>query len=923
MDRPQAAVAYCLDHIQEAIITFDREWRYTYVNRAAAELSGKSPAELLGNKLQEVFPSIVDRLCFAELHQAAAEGRHRHFEEHFAAMDRWLEADAYPTDDGIIMILRDVTESRKQTLEVQRRFGQLQLLFELAGAVSRAQELDEIYRIAIEGLVRTGAADRAAILIYDPDGVMRFKAWIGLSEEYRTAVEGHTPWARGAFDAQPITVSDVMRESSLAPCLEAMAKERIRAVAFIPLIGNGGLIGKFMLYVDTPYDFRPEETQVAQTIATHVAAAAERKGVETALRASEERFRTTFLQAAIGIAQTSPTGEWLLLNEHFCGMLGYTQGELRGKTFLEVTHPDDRESSQAFLQLLLAGEVSAGALEKRYIRKDGNIVWAKLFVSLARDEENRPRHFITVVEDISDRVQAENALHESEERFRNMADTAPVMIWVSDDNKQIIFFNKTWLTFTGRTLEQELGSGWAEGIHPDDLNGCYSSFCSAFDARRSFGIEYRLRRADGEYRWMLCSGVPRFAPGGVFAGYIGSDIDITDLRRAQEEVFARQKWESLGVLTGGIAHDFNNLLGGILAEAELAETYLTTGTSPAEEIQVIKAIAIRAAEIVRELMIFSGQDKAVLEPVDVSRLVEEMLELLKVSISKHAILQTNLLPNLPPIRGNAAQIRQILMNLVINASEAIGEKPGVISVMTSCVRGGEDAAPYDLGKLPEGYYLRLEVSDTGCGMTDEERARIFDPFFTTKFAGRGLGLAVVQGIVKAHEGTITLASVPGKGTSFRIHFPCAGMPAAAEQNAPLPNTAAPLPGTAGTVLMVEDEETLRMSVSKMLRRAGFSVIEAADGSTAIDLFRSYKDDVDVVLLDMTIPGASSQEVMLQARRIRPGIKIILTTAYSREMVALSPDGPQIDGFIRKPFQVGEVVRLLRDTLSSKSNVSSA
>ena len=459
-----------------------------------------------------------------------------------------------------------------------------------------------------------------------------------------------------------------------------------------------------MLYYNQPHEFRTEELQIVQTIATHVAFATERRHAEIALRDSEELFRATFFQAAVGITQANLAGKLQLVNDRICEILGYSREELLDKTFLEITHPDDREACVRAIDGLLTGEIPTYCSEKRYLRKNGTAVWARVNVSLVRDQNSQPQYFIGVVEDTTERIQAERALRESEQRltvalsatrmgvwdydlrerrmslspayaelfgaprtyadwlalihpddrervwelgrdgvagknsweaefrvllpdgsvrwlltkaavllddsgeaarlvgaslditerkqaetalreseelFRNLADTAPVMMWMSGPDKLCTFFNKTWLIFTGRTLEQELGNGWAEGIHPDDVDRCYASYCSAFDARRDFHIEYRLRRADGEYRWLLCSGVPRFAPGGAFAGYIGSDIDITDLKRASVEAVERQKLESLGVLTSGIAHDFNNLLGSVLADAELAELEVASGSSPA------------------------------------------------------------------------------------------------------------------------------------------------------------------------------------------------------------------------------------------------------------------------------------------------------------------------------------------------------
>ncbi len=313
----------------------------------------------------------------------------------------------------------------------------------------------------------------------------------------------------------------------------------------------------------------------------------------------------------------------------------------------------------------------------------------------------------------------EHSLRESEERFRNMADTAPVMIWISGVDERANFFNRGWLNFTGRTLSEEAGYGWTMGVHPDHRENCRAGYSAAFGGRRDWRTEYQLRRADGEYRWMLCSGGPRFAHGGVFEGYVVSCFDITDFKNAQELALSRQKLESLGVLAAGIAHDFNNLLGSIHAEAELAEAELAEGSGSDKEIQAIKKISIRASEIVRQLMIYSGHDRPDFEPLDVSQIVEEMLELLNVSTSKNASLKVDLANDLPEVMANGPQIRQVVMNLVINASDALANRGGEIRVSTCVATGGPNSA-LAVRRLPAGGRLR-NAAGLGYGRRHDQR----------------------------------------------------------------------------------------------------------------------------------------------------------------------------------------------------------
>jgi two-component system cell cycle sensor histidine kinase/response regulator CckA len=529
-----------------------------------------------------------------------------------------------------------------------------------------------------------------------------------------------------------------------------------------------------------------------------------------------------------------------------------------------------------------------------------------------RDAAGRTRGAIAAVQDITEaRQRADAMLRESEERFRNTADAAPVIIWFGDTEKRLTFVNEQFIRFTGLPADQLLGHGWAQVVHPEDLESARAVYYEGVDRRASYQLEYRARRADGEYRHMLGNTRPRYV-GNEYVGQVGSVIDITDLKRRQEEDIARQKLESVGTLAGGIAHDFNNLLGSVLAQSELALSELAAGSRPEQELKRIAEVARRGSEIVRQLMIYAGRESEAPAVVDVPAIIRDMRELLGVSVSKHAALETDLRGETPPVRADAAQIRQIVMNLVVNASEAIGDRDGVIRLAARRVAVGPGELGTNAVRLAEGDYVQLEVSDTGCGMPLETRAKVFDPFFTTKAAGRGLGLAVVQGIVRSLGGAIHVASEPGKGTSVVVLLPCCKTPSPA--SGLLPRTEAAGSLQAASILIVEDEDLLRQAVAKMLRKAGFRIIEAGDGSAALEAIRGQKAPLDVLFVDITLPGASSRDVVREAERVMPGVKVIVTSAYSEDVAASSLDGKG-EHFIRKPYRVGELIELIRQVLA--------
>ena len=500
-------------------------------------------------------------------------------------------------------------------------------------------------------------------------------------------------------------------------------------------------------------------------------------------------------------------------------------------------------------------------------------------------------------------------MNEREKQFRIIADTLPVMLWTTGPDKRCTFFNRRWLEFTGHTLESELTLGWIGSVHPSDVPRCTANYASGFDLREEFHLECRLRRADGEYRWMLASGAPQFSPGSVFTGYIGCCTDVSEVRLVRRQTLIHKRLETIGHVAAGIAHDFNNLLATIVAYAEVA----LADQPPRANVTVerIHAVAIRASEIVRELMVYAGRDEGEMTAVDLSVLVEEMLDLLKVSISKQATITTDLASEPPAVFAEGAELRELVMNLILNASEALQTTGGEIHIATSPVL---ISAAEPNSELQAGTYMRLEVSDTGNGMSADVQARVFEPFFTTKPSGKGIGLSVVRRIVHRYGGSIQCQSAPGKGACFVVFLPCASAGLSCYTAAEPQAVAQPLaPGT--TLLVVEDEEGLRIPVSTLLRQQGVRVIEAGDGTTALEMLQNDANEIDAILLDLTLPGMPSDEVIAAAGRIRPDIKILLTSAYSSRDAAAALAATQVKGFIRKPYQFYELSRALSELLA--------
>jgi two-component system cell cycle sensor histidine kinase/response regulator CckA len=386
--------------------------------------------------------------------------------------------------------------------------------------------------------------------------------------------------------------------------------------------------------------------------------------------------------------------------------------------------------------------------------------------------------------------------------------------------------------------------------------------------------------------------------------------------QAREQLQHTQKLEGLGLMASGIAHDFNNLLMAILGNADLALADTPEQSPLRPSLSQIKDISLQAADLCRQMLAYSGKGKFLIEPVNLSRLAGAMVRLIEVAISKMAVLRCSLSEDLPAVEADVTQLRQVIMNLVINASEAIGEEGGVISLSTGTMTCDEEylRGTYVREQGPPGAYVYLEVADTGCGMDKETQSRLFDPFFTTKLSGRGLGLTAVVGIVRGHHGVIKVDSEPGKGTVFRVLFPASGAPA------PVAGPRPPSPEWKGqgAILLVDDEANVLSVTKRMLEYAGFTVITAANGLEAVAQFRQHGDDLRCVLMDLTMPHMDGETAFREMRKIRTDIPVILASGYSAQAIGQRFAGTGLAGFIEKPYQLATLVDTLRKACESRA-----
>ena len=634
-------------------------------------------------------------------------------------------------------------------------------------------------------------------------------------------------------------------------------------------------------------------------------------------RASAGRYRSLVDTAPSAIVALSADGRVTEFNRESERVLGWRREDMLGRAPTSLcAGGGESEAIGHAVTRALTGEPTHGLEVRLPTAAEGERTFV-CNVSRLVDDEGRPGDVIVCAQDITEVKRTQEALRQSEARLREVVASSPVVLFALDPAGVLTLSE-------GRGLDRL-------GISPGEVVGR-----SVIEVVRGLGpsaadslVQFERALAGESVIWtgvlgdasFECRLLPLRDGNGAIAGVLGVAIDVTERTRAEEARLAleralleRQKLESLGVLAGGVAHDFNNLLLTVLGSASHALGELPADSPARERLRKIETAAQHGSDLIRRMLTYAGKGEIVPEAVEVNVVVEELRDLLRDSIPLRVAVRLELDDDLPAVAADPTQIRQVVMNLIMNAAEAVGDAGGEIRVrtfMTELDANTLSEVQHGAGSAP-GPHLCLEVADTGAGMDAATAARIFDPFFSTKVTGRGLGLATVLGVVRAHRGALALASQPGKGTTFRVYLPIGETPV--RRPAP-PSAVVAAVDPARTVLLVDDEADVRAVTAHMLERLGCSVLQAGDGREGVEVFRAHAELIDAVLIDLTLPRLSGDRACHEIRNIRPDARVIVMSGFNEDTTRDRLADIGLAGFLRKPFSVAD----LRSTMDRALN----
>lgn len=635
-----------------------------------------------------------------------------------------------------------------------------------------------------------------------------------------------------------------------------------------------------------------------------------------ALIESEKLFRSTFENAVIGMCLTSPEGYLQKVNPALANILGFPAEKLLSIKFSDFTHPDDIDLSFKEIKPLLDGKVQKILFEKRYIHSSGSTIWALVGTYLVRDSEGVPLYFITFVEDITSRKQAEERLESFSQRLAIHLEHTPLGVIEWDINFNVIQWNRAAEKIFGYASKEALGKNGSMFLVPETLRKHVAPVWRDLLANKGGGRSTNQNLTkDGKIitcDWYNTTLIDR---EGVVIGVASLVEDISEAEHLQEKLRQAHKMEAIGTLAGGIAHDFNNILAAILGYADMAMDDTPDHSPVKYQIQQILKAGNRAKELVKQILSFSRKEVHERVPTQPHLIVKEALKLLRAFIPSTVQIKQDIDYSCGNIWADPTQLHQIIMNICTNAAQAMDETGGLLEVDLSSIEiRAEDLT--NKPNLKPGHFVRLSVKDQGIGINRQSLDRIFDPYYTTKETGKGsgMGLAVVLGIVKSHDGMITVDSEIGEGTTFNLFFP-----RIEEKIYKKTEDTEIIPTGKEKILVVDDEEIIVDMTKRRIERLGYQVTAKTNSMEALELFRAQPDAFDLIITDQTMPDLTGEELAKKLMEIRPDIPIILCTGYSSKMDAEKADIAGVSAFILKPADKKEFAKTIRQVLDSRTS----
>ena len=636
----------------------------------------------------------------------------------------------------------------------------------------------------------------------------------------------------------------------------------------------------------------------------------ERKQTEDALRESETKYRNILENIEDGYYEVDTAGNFTFFNNSMCRILGYSTDELMGKNNREYMDEENaKKIFQVFHDVYQTG-IATKALDWKLIKKDGSECFVETVVSLVMDSNNKKVGFRGVARDITERKQAEEALRQSEKRFRDLSEMLPEVVFETDANMNLSFVNKHAFTLFGYSQQDfEDGLSALDMLVPEDRERAADNVAKRFSGESFGAIEYRALRKDGSSIPILLHATP-IIDRGITKGMRGIIVDLSERKLIEKELQQSRKMEALGTLSGGIAHEFNNILGIIIGNTELAIDDVPEWNPAKDCLEEIRTASLRAKDVVRQIMSFSRKTPATRKPIQISTIIQESLKLMRSTIPTNIDIRQEIPCKDEMILANPTEINQILMNLCTNSVHGMEGETGWLKVrLETTVLDDRSAASYE--DLKSGEYVKLTIKDCGHGIDPKIMGLIFDPYFTTKDVdkGLGMGLAVVYGIVKKHNGAIRVNSKVDKGTTVEVLFPVTKETAQIEKE-----VSKDLPRGTERILFVDDEASLVKMVTQMLERQGYEVVGKTSSTEALKLFEEESEKFGLVITDMAMPDMTGDRLAKELIKIRPAIPVIICTGYSDRMGEEKDMESGIAAYTMKPLLKTDLVKTVRRVL---------